>query len=197
MGRQVELAFLHPLWLTAAWIVSAVALLCSVEAGGAFDTAGSIFPAPWPIAFAVALSFASAFLLPLAWVHGVFRAAHLAMREEGTSRLSDWTFWLAGAGCALAVLASPAIMMSDEATLEAIGYWPNLVGMGVAAAYVASFWTAATTLVRFEGRTGQSDGKVAGTFVLLLYWIIGAWLLRPRLMKLKAALTAAPGTSAA
>ncbi len=58
------------------------------------------------------------------------------------------------------------------------------------ASYFTSLWLASAALVAFEdGMPKIASHKVVGTFLLMVYWMIGAWVMQLRLKTMRDAIT--------
>lgn len=71
------------------------------------------------------------------------------------------------------------------------GVRERLIRLHPAWSLVVCIWLAAAALARSENRGQAASGATLGTFLLLVYWVIGVWFIRPRLARLDAPATAA------
>ncbi|KQS56289.1 hypothetical protein ASG17_09805 [Brevundimonas sp. Leaf363] len=161
--RWIErFAFLHPIWLLVS-LVGYFAL--------------SLAMAPMATTHAPVLIPAMAilgFTLPLLWITGLRALARQAM---GMAPWNGWS-WVYAAVPLASVVAAASLTTALEIAGAAI--------FGATIAYFTSIWLTARALAAYQ----RGPGAVAltiGTALLLVYYIIGAWVLRPVVRQLKAA----------
>jgi|GEM_PF-5528296 len=114
-------------------------------------------------------------IIPLLWAHGIHdRASQYAPSPRAVA--GDRLF--VGTEIAFAVVALLAALTPAATFQTPVG---NPLAL-IVVLYFVSFWFAATALTQAETRTGF-DAR-AGTFLLLVYWCFGTWVLRKRLRAL-------------
>lgn len=176
MTFSANFAFIRPIWFVAvlgvAFAVPIVTMTASVEimAVGAITSV-------WLV------------LLPLAWIYGIYTASRLARPDSGPGR--DFVFYLSGLGIVLLPLILVGIIAFGnfaDGPMTVFG----LVWFATFGCVTASLWLASAALVDFEeGVSGAPFHKVVGTFLLMVYWIIGVWVMQGRLKALRHKLEAA------
>ena len=177
MTFPAKLAFIHPIWFLVLAVVAFVAPLFTMNA----DIGAMI---------AVALISVWFLLLPLGWAHGIYRGSRFALAKIGAVGPSrDWVFYIAEVGVVcipIFGLGSNIVEVSGDALHGAFGF-----GMFVfIASYFVSLWLAAAALVAFEDGTPRiALHKAVGTFLLMVYWMFGAWVMQRRFKALREAIT--------
>ena len=177
MTFPTKLAFIHPFWFVLLTVVAFVAPIFTMSA----DTGAMVamaFMTVWVV------------LVPLGWAHGIYRGSRSALAKSGAVGPSrDWVFYTAeaGVGCfPLLGLGTNLVKGSGRALESGFG----VVIFAVVASYFASLWLASAALVASEDRTPKIEThKVVGTFLLMVYWMIGAWVMQPRLKTMREAIT--------
>lgn len=177
MTFPAKFAFIHPLWFMVALIVVFAVPVVMMDASVEVLMIGALM-STWAI------------LLPLAWAFGIYTAStHLT---GSGSAVRDWIFYAAGLG----VLILPPVTIASDA-LGSAGTVPAAVagylGFAVVGSYFVSLWLGSAALVAFEEDEAKPPfHKVVGTFLLMFYWPIGAWVMQGRLKALRHKLAAAP-----
>jgi hypothetical protein len=176
MPFLLKLAFIHPIWFAALAAIVFIAPALTLNGGS-----GTMI--------AVAVLSVCGLLLPLGWAHGIYRGSRLVLAQTktvGTSR--DWIFYIAeiGVSCVpILALASNAVKGSGG-VLEGVIV---LIAFALISSYFTSLWLASMALLALEEGTPKvAAHKAVGTFLLMNYWMIGAWVLSSRLKVLRAAL---------
>ncbi len=174
MHSPTRFAFIHPIWLSTAGI----AYFIVVAAG-----------TPTMNAIIVPLFWAAMILVLLMWAHGIY---HATRRVDGISTQSrEWVFVTAE----WAVVPLTALMFASGkfaphpvmALLEGLGTLSGLV------LFFTSLWLGAASLSRHQKATLQSStAHKIGYFLAMVYWIIGAWFLWPKLRRLRTELSNLP-----
>ena len=104
----------------------------------------------------------------------------------GASR--EWIFYVAEIG----VICIPAFAIGSNAANGSGGVLEGVFGIvtfALVLSYFASLWLASAALVASEhGMPKIAVHKAVGTFLLMVYWMIGAWVLGRRLKALRAIL---------
>lgn len=177
MTFPAKLAFIRPIWFVAVLVVAFAVPIATMTLSVEIMAVGAIM--------SVWLA-----LLPLAWVYGVYTASRLARPDSGPGR--DFVFYLAGLGIVLLPLifaGSIALGNFADGPMTAVG----LVWFATLGCLIVSLWLASAALVAFEeGEPKPPFHKVAGTFLLMVYWPIGAWVMQGRLKALRHQLEASP-----
>ncbi|MFA4892784.1 hypothetical protein [Brevundimonas sp.] len=177
MTFPTKLAFIHPIWFLVLTVVAFVAPLFTMNA----DIGAMV---------AIALMSVWVLLLPLGWAHGIYRGSRSALARIGAVGPSrDWVFYIAEVGVVclpIFGLGSNIVEVSGEALNGMFGF-----GMlALIASYFTSLWLASAALVASEDGTSKvAIHKVVGTFLLMVYWMIGAWVMQRRLKTMREALT--------
>ena len=164
--RWVErFAFLHPIWLLIA-LVGYFAV--SLVLGPAVTTgAPALIPAIAILGIA----------LPLLWMTGLRAVARRALG------LASWSVWS---------WASPAVPVLLLVAVASLNVFPALAAaalLGATIAYFSVIWVTARALATFQRGAGATALTI-GTALLLIYYFIGAWVLRPVVRELKATTSA-------
>ncbi|CAN5170798.1 hypothetical protein BH10PSE2_BH10PSE2_27600 [soil metagenome] len=176
MPFPIKLAFIHPIWFVA--LAATVFIAPALTMNG--DTSSMI---------AVAMMSVWALLLPLGWAHGIYRGSRLVLANTNTVGPSrDWIFYIAEIG----VICVPVLALGSNAVKGSGGVMEGVFGFitfALVLSYFASLWLASAALVALEeGMPKIAAHKAVGTFLLMVYWMIGAWVLSRRLKALRAAL---------
>ena len=163
-----DVARLHPVVITVASLVT-VGLL------GVF-TVASEDPAPYRAV--VALFSFLAFLALGVWLRAIYRVG-IAASGRKVFISGDWFFFIPAFALAINKLTSVNASSMFEQSIAAISVFVGGIS------YIFCAWKAAE-----EFEHGDRVGRVAttfsvfGTFIALFYVFIGAWILRPRIMRL-------------
>jgi len=177
MTFPIKLAFIHPIWFLVLTVVAFVAPVFTMNA----DTGAMV---------AMAFMTVWVLLLPLGWAHGVYRGSRSVLAKTGAvGPSSDWVFYIAEVGivCVPILGLWSSIVEGSGMALEGV---LSLVMFAVIPSYFASLWLASAALVASEDRTPKiAAHKVVGTFLLMVYWMIGAWVMQRRLRALRDAIT--------
>lgn len=178
MTFGTKLAFIHPILFLVLAVVAFVAPLVTMNA----DTV---------VMVAMAFMTIWVLLLPLGWAYGIYRGSRSALAKTGAGGAArDWVFCMAGIG----VVCTPLLGLARnlvEGSGGALGDLFDLAAVAVLASYFASLWLASASLVAFEDGTSKiAIHKAVGTFLLMVYWMIGAWVMQRRLKALREALPA-------
>ena len=176
MPFPIKLAFIHPIWFLVLTVVAFVAPVFTMNA----DTGAMV---------AMALMTVWVLLLPLGWAHGIYRGSRSALAKSGAVGASrDWVFYIAAVG----VVCLPLLGMGSNLVEGSGGALEGVFGFamfGLVLSYFASLWLASAALVASEEGTPKiAVHKAVGTFLLMVYWMIGAWVLSRRLKALRAKL---------
>jgi hypothetical protein len=181
MPFPIKVAFIHPIWFVALAATVFIAPVLTMNG----DTGSMV---------AVALMSVCALLLPMGWAHGIYRGSRLVLAKSSTVGADrDWVFYIAEIG----VVCVPVLALSSNAVKGSGGVLEGVFGFitfALVLSYFASLWLASAALVASEeGRPKIAIHKAVGTFLLMVYWMIGAWVMQRRLKVLRAALeTSAP-----
>jgi hypothetical protein len=162
MGRIERFAFLHPIWLLLS-LVGYFAL--------------SLALSPMTVMRAPALIPAMTILgvaLPLLWMTGL-RA--IARRATGKPPWDAWSWTYA---------AVPLLLFVSAAGLAIAPAIGAATTFGVVIAYFTAIWPTARGLAAYQRGPGATALTI-GTALLLVYYFVGAWVLRPVVHQLKAA----------
>jgi hypothetical protein len=177
MTFPAKLAFIRPIWFVAILVVAFAVPIATMTVSVEIMAIGAIM-SMWLA------------LLPLAWIYGIYTASRLARPDSGPGR--DFVFYLAGLGIVLLpVIFVGTITLGNfaDGPMTVVG----LLWFATFGCLVASMWLASAALVAFEeGVSGTPFYKVAGTFLLMVYWVIGVWVMQDRLKALRHKLEAAP-----
>ncbi len=176
MTIPTKLAFIHPIWFAALAVVAFGAPVFTMNADESAMAAVAVMTI-WML------------LIPLGWAHGIYRAARTALantRTVGANR--DWVFYVAEIGVVLA----PILLLATDPLESSGGYMEgvfSVVTFVLVASYFASLWLASAALVASEEGTPRIEWhKAVGTFLLMTYWMFGAWLMQRRLKALRKAI---------
>ena len=166
-----RIALLHPLWFLAVLVVVFVATpLVAVR------------PTGFLVGLVVAISSAGVFL-PLLWAHGIYNVA----TRTGGGRFGRLAFPVVELAIVAGVIL--AFVSGNEGPTGVLGAFIFLPVVG----YFICLWLASAALVRSESSERKSTlAPTLGTFVLMIYWMIGAWFIRPRIKRLAERLEADP-----
>jgi len=176
MTFPAKFAFIHPIWFVAVLVVAFAVPIATFNASAEVQIMGALMSI-WAV------------LLPLAWAYGIYAVSR---RLTDTGRADrDWIFYVAGLG----VLILPPVTIASDA-MGSIGAVPAAVagylGFAVVGSYFVSLWLASAALVAFEEDEPKPPfHKVVGTFLLMVYWVIGVWVMQGRLKALRNKLEAA------
>jgi hypothetical protein len=166
--RQLQrLAFLHPTWTL---VVVAIAVLAKLS---------SLADDPRVVSASLVL-LALAGMVPVGWAYGIHRTAtRLEAARDSRPRLkSGRPFFVAAAGMLVFNLLAP---------FEREGSTWLAIVPPVVVFYILAFWLAAAALARFQSAGPADIASTFKTFVLMHFWIVGAWLLSPTLKRLREA----------
>lgn len=177
MTFPAKFAFIRPIWFVAVLGVAFAVPIATMTVSVEIMAVGAIMSV-WLV------------LLPLAWAYGIYTASRVARPDSGPGR--DFVFYLAGLG----IVLLPVIFVGSI-TLRNFADGPmtvvGLVWFANLGCVIASLWLASAALVTFEkGEPKPPFHKVAGTFLLMVYWVIGVWVMQGRLKALRHQLAAAP-----
>lgn len=163
------LAFMSPIGLTAIW---AAAILATG------------LTAHWPAAKAVA-GFVI-FALPVAWSYAVFSVCRSVLLDRGEPvARADWVFVLAVLGLLATTAYSMISGLPDKSDAQSFAEIPMVLLM------FASFGVAGRTFDRAEALSvSTAFNRAFLNAIVLLFQPIGFWVLRCRLLALKALLAA-------
>ncbi len=177
MTFPAKFAFIRPVWFVAIMGVAFAMPIATMTVSVEIMAIGAIM-SMWLA------------LLPLAWIYGIYTASRLTRPNSGPGR--DFVFYLAGLG----IVLLPVIFVGNIALGNFADGPMTVVGLVWFATFgclIASLWLASAALVAFEkGEPKPPFQKVAGTFLLMVYWIIGVWVMQGRLNALRHQLTVAP-----
>lgn len=163
----MRMAVLHPAWLVLATLLAFVGQLSVMS----FSPSGIILAASCSLLM---------MWFVLGWTFGIYRVARDVSQRRGIERGPDraWVFGLA----AIAFLVLPTALTDLPPVLDGLR---DLLGSVGVLSLFASFWLAAAALVTAEGHPVRyPTNRAVGTFLLVVYCIIGAWFLRPRILAL-------------
>ncbi len=177
MTFPTKLAFIHPIWFLVLMVVVFVAPVFTMNAGSG-AIVGVAFMTLW------------ASLLPLGWAHGIYRGSRSVLAAKGAAGPSrDWVFYIAEIGC----LSFPVLGLGSYIVEGFGGVLEGVLSLALLAlvpSYFVSLWLASAALVASEGGTPKiAAHKVVGTFLLMVYWVIGAWVMQRRLKALRNSIT--------
>ncbi|MBU2167131.1 MAG: hypothetical protein KKF88_04770 [Alphaproteobacteria bacterium] len=177
MTFPAKLAFIQPLWFLVALVPAFAVPVVMIDASVEVLMIGALI-STWAI------------LLPLGWACGIYAASRHLAANGSAGR--TWIFYVAGIG----VLILPPVIIASDA-MGSIGAVPAAVagylGFAVVGSYFVCLWLGSAALVAFEeGEPKPPFHKVAGTFFLMVYWVIGVWVMQGRLKALRHKLEAAP-----
>lgn len=117
-------------------------------------------------------------LLSLLWAHGIYDRSHRLAENVSQApwhrQLFVWT------EIVLLVVGVLVLGFNARNVQSATGGLPALIVFP----YFVCLWLAAAALVRAEGRGQAAPGATFGTFLLIVYWVIGVWFIHPRLARL-------------
>ena len=119
-------------------------------------------------------------LLTLLWAHGVYDRAKLSAPDSSGGRGASRLFIATEMGAA--GLAAIMLMVGFEGVGSVFGSLTPLIALP----YFVCLWLAATALSHAEARGKAASGATLGTFLLIVYWVIGVWFVRSRLKRLEA-----------
>lgn len=178
MRFPTRMAFLAPIWFLGAL---AIPFIGAAVANRDFDA---------PDLGLIIASSVAGILVPLFWVHGIYRAVRLARFGHDRPTAGEWSFWIAEAGLVLMAIAWLVIAREPVGLLGGVGTTLFVVSL---VAYFVSLWRAAAALSAFEeGGSGRAPlGRSVVTFLAMIYWAIGVWFMQGRLNRLRGA-TEAP-----
>ncbi len=124
-------------------------------------------------------------LLTLLWAHGIYDRAKSSWPGDLGVLWVSRLFIATELG--LAGLAAIMLSVGFERLGSVFGGAPPLIVIP----YFGCFWLSAAALARAEGRGKAASSATLGTFLLIVYWVIGVWFLQPRLRRLDEVVTAA------
>ncbi|MFN3668175.1 MAG: hypothetical protein ACK4VY_02630 [Brevundimonas sp.] len=161
------MALLHP-----AWLLLLTALMCLGSFAKSTASARLVIP--------MALISIIAVWILLGWLFGIYRVSResSARRQIEHGRDRSWVFALP----AVIPMTLPAQFLTLPPVLEGVSEMLE----GIAAlSFFGALWLAAAALVTAEGHPVRyPTNRAVGTFLLLIYWIVGAWFVRPRVFAL-------------
>ena len=154
-----DFALIHP-----AWLMLVVIAVFAVQIGRGLDS-------PPDVRLTLFISQA-AVVVPLLWAHGIYEVASAGQPRR----------WAGG----LFVVAEAAIAVS-LASLAAfdplIDPLPMVLPAPVVVLYFAGLIVAASALTFADRADGRRASGIL-TFLLMVYFFIGAWFIRPRVQRL-------------
>lgn len=175
MTFPAKFAFIHPIWFVAILGVAFAVPIATMTVSVEIMAVGAIM-SMWLA------------LLPLAWIYGIYTASRLARPDSGPGR--DFVFYLAGLGIVLLpviFVGSIALGNFADGPMTVVG----LVWFATFGCLIASLWLASAALVAFEEGVSAPFHKVVGACLLMVYWVIGVWVMQGRLKALRHKLVAA------
>jgi hypothetical protein len=116
-------------------------------------------------------------LVLLAWVHSIYALSRTALVKRGMDRRNlSWVFLVAAIG---APFFYPEWLTAPHPS--------QIIGVPIMIAFVGVFALTAFELLYAESgeRPSAFGGAVAWRFLLLFYFPIGAWFIRPRLRRIE------------
>ena len=161
---------LHPAWLAALCVAMFVA-----------GAAVSDQPLPGVTIYSLT------WIALLLWVHSIYAFSRTALVERGRSRRNlDWVFLVAAIGAPLFWIRLGLVMAGYPEWLTA-PHPSQVIGLPVIIAFFGAFGLTAFELAyaEREERPTPFGGAVFGRFLLLVYFPIGAWFIRPRLRRIE------------
>lgn len=172
MRFPTKLAFIHPIWFVALVVIAFIAPVSMMSEG------------PDAMVATAALTLWLS-LFPLGWAHGIYRGSRSALAKTGAVGAShDWVFYIAEVGVVCVPIVGLATFLDGSG--GAIRALFGVVMFAQIVSYFAAFWLASAALVASENGTPKiAVHKVVGTFLLMFYWIIGAWVMQRRLKALR------------
>lgn len=175
MTFPTKLAFIHPIWFLVLTVVAFIAPLFTISA----DTDAMV---------ATAFMTVWVLLLPLGWAHGIYRGSRSALaRTDAVGAARDWVFYIAEIGVVCIPILGLARNLAEGSGGAMEGVF-GLVTFALVASYFASLWLASAALVAFEDGTPRiAIHKIVGTFLLMVYWMVGAWVMQRRLKTMREA----------
>src|SRR6478672_6716941 len=183
MRFPTRMAFLAPIWFLGAL---AIPFLAAAVANRDFDA---------PDLGLIIASSVAGILVPLFWVHGIYRAVRMARVGHDGPTAGEWSFWIAEAGVILMAIAWLVIAGEPVGPLGGVG---TTLFVASLVAYFVSLWRAAAALSAFEDGTGRAPiGRSVFTFLAMIYWAIGVWFMQGRLNRLREAAEARRPTATA
>ena len=117
-------------------------------------------------------------LLSLLWAHGIYERANSSTDAANRSRWHHMLF--IGTEVALAVAGLLILVVGPLNIQAATGGLPALIVIP----YFVGLWLAASALANTEGQSQAAPGATFGTFLLIVYWVIGVWFIQPRIKRL-------------
>lgn len=162
-----RMALLHPAWLLLVTLLMFLGQLAVMS------------PTPSSIILAGFCVLGTMWFV-LGWTYGIYRVARDVPEQNGIERGTDrgWVFGLA----AVALLVLPISLVDLPPVLDGLR---DLVGGVGLLSFFASYWLAAAALVTAEGHPVRyPTNRAVGAFLLIVYSVIGAWFLRPRILAL-------------
>lgn len=163
----VRMAVLHPAWLLVATLLAFICQLAvmSLTSTGIVLAGVCVLVVMWFV---------------LGWTYGIYQVARAVPERNGIERGPDrgWVFKLAAGS----LLLLPTALVDLPPMLDGLR---DLVGGVGALSFFASYWLAAAALVTAEGHPVKyPTNKAVGAFLLIVYSVIGAWFIRPRVLAL-------------
>lgn len=123
----------------------------------------------------------------VAWVHSIYAFSRSALVKRGIIRRDlRWVFLIAAVGAPLFWIRTGLVMAGYPEWLTA-PHPSQIIGAPVLLAFFGAFAVTAFELLYAETgeRPSAFGGAVAGRFLLLFYSAIGAWFIRPRLVRIE------------
>lgn len=156
----MRMALLHPLVFVGMLILVFGAQAITIASG--------------PSAVVVMPVIMAGVLVPLFWAHGIYIVAAARSAARGSAVLFPAT------ELAVGIAFVTVLVLGPERVQTLAGGAPALVVIP----YFVCLWLAAAALVRAEERGVAKLAPTLGTFLLMVYWFIGAWFVRPRVKQL-------------
>ncbi|RZJ05904.1 MAG: hypothetical protein EON89_01855 [Brevundimonas sp.] len=108
-------------------------------------------------------------LLTLLWAHGVYDRARSS--DPGDSQVHWISRLFIATEAGFVGLAAIMLTVGFEGLGSVFGGVPALVVIP----YFVCLWLAAAALSRAEGGGKAASGATLGTFLFMVYWVIGVW----------------------
>lgn len=162
-----RIALLHPAWWLLATLLMFLGQLATV----------SVTP---PDIILAGVCVLGTMWFVLGWTYSIYRVARDVSTKNSIELGPDraWVFGLA----AVAILVLPIALVDLPPVLDGLR---DLVGGVGVLSFFASYWLAAAALVTAEGHPVKyPTNRAVGAFLLIVYAVIGAWFIRPRVLAL-------------
>lgn len=163
----MRMAVLHPAWLLVATLLAVICQLAvmSLTPAGIVLAGVCVLVLMWFV---------------LGWTYGIYQVARAVPEQNSIECGPDrgWVFGLAAGS----LLLLPSALVDLPPMLDGLR---DLVGAVGALSFFASCWLAAAALVTAEGHPVKyPTNKAVGAFLLIVYSVVGAWFIRPRILAL-------------